>query len=891
MTQDNSLKNTAQYRQWFAINDIYKLNDINDLRKYINQLLDKSKQTLSSLYEQGHDIEPLVRGLSWLIDEVLKHTWQTLITDSETISLIAVGGYGREEMLPGSDIDLLILLDKKETPKQAGELEAFLTLLWDIGLQVGHSVRTLAECQSESRADLTVVTNLQEARFLAGNLAQFEQLVEAIDPDTLWPVDKYFAAKLQEQLARHERYNDAVANLEPNVKEGPGGLRDIHMIGWVVKRHFGSNTLEELVLHGFLTNDEFETLINGQRLLWKVRFGLHHLAGRREDRLLFNYQRSLATLMGYQDSEHKQAVELFMKDYYLTTMEMSRLNEMLLQLFKEAILYPEKRQASPINRRFQSRRNYLEAIDENVFKDDPVALLEVFVLMAKHPELTGVSAGTIRLIREHTYLIDDNFRNDSRAKNLFIELFRQPHGLTHELRRMNRYGILAAYYPAFSLIAGQMQYDLFHVYTVDEHTLFVIRNLRRFTLPEFADEFPLCSEISTSITKPELLYLAGFFHDIAKGRGGDHSTLGATEAKEFLASHGFASKEQTLVSWLVESHLLMSQTAQSKDINDPEVINEFAAIIGNTRKLDYLYLLTVADICGTNPTLWNSWKDSLLRQLYLSTRRTLRLGVENSPRKKELIHLCQQSAMQKLSKNGIAKQASLSVWLTLPDSYFLRHTADEIAWHTQVIVDGGNLDAAQIAIQYEQISGSHVIFLYTPVIDGLFNRTMAVLEKLRVTITDARIITSEDNFAINTYHILDNDNQPINDPELIKRITHELSTALNDSDWQADELLIPVSRRMRHFSMETHISFDYDEITNTTRMKLITSDQPGLLSLTAQTLYKCNALMKNAKIATFGAHVEDFFYLTDSNAQPLSKDQQACIRSNLSDWLEDKEGV
>jgi [protein-PII] uridylyltransferase len=384
------------------------------------------------------------------------------------------------------------------------------------------------------------------------------------------------------------------------------------MIGWVAKRHFGLDSLQELVAEGFLTDSEYRALMEGQHFLWKVRFALHMTTGRREDRLLFDLQRTLADQFGYRSDERRLAVEWFMMDYYRTIQELSRLNEMLLQLFQEVILYvDDPGDPVEINRRFQTRKGFLEVANDRVFRRYPFALLELFLILQQHSEIKGVRASTIRLVRDHRYLIDENFRNNIRSRSLFMEIFRQPHGLTHELRRMNRYGILAAYYPAFEKIVGQMQHDLFHAYTVDEHTLFVVRNLRRFSVPKFNHEFPLCSRISNRLPKPELLYLAGFFHDIAKGRGGNHSELGATDAMEFLRLHGLSDYDQKLVGWLVQNHLLMSQTAQRRDISDPDVINEFARQIGDRTRLDYLYLLTVADIRGTNPTLWNSWKDAL----------------------------------------------------------------------------------------------------------------------------------------------------------------------------------------------------------------------------------------------------------------------------------------
>ena len=519
--------------------------------------------TLRQLFLDGTDAASLVRARSHTIDALVTRAWGLfMITADDGIALVAVGGYGRGELLPGSDIDLMILLESDDHEPHRIAIEGFLTLLWDIGLEVGHSVRNVVQCVDEARRDITVATNLMEARLLVGPETLFQAMRAATGPEQLWPIRDFFAAKLREQTARHHKYHDTAYKLEPNVKERPGGLRDIQMIGWVAKRHFGAETLAELVQHGFLTPAEYHDLIEGQNHLWRVRMALHLLSGRREDRLLFDHQRALAQQFGYRDEGPHLAVEQFMKRYYRTVMELNRLNEMLLQHFEEAILYADD-SATPvaINKRFQARKGYLEVTYEKVFQHYPFALLELFLVLEQNPDLKGVRAATIRLVRDHRHLIDDEFRNDLRARSLFMEILRQPHGVNRALRRMNRYGILAAYLPLFGQIVGQMQYDLFHIYTVDEHTLFMVRNLRRFTVSNLAHEFPLCSRLMLNLPKTELLYLAGLFHDIAKGRGGDHSELGAKDAEAFCLHHGLSNYDAHLVSWLVQNHLIMSTTA------------------------------------------------------------------------------------------------------------------------------------------------------------------------------------------------------------------------------------------------------------------------------------------------------------------------------------------
>ncbi|MDX1606273.1 MAG: [protein-PII] uridylyltransferase, partial [Candidatus Competibacterales bacterium] len=485
------------------------------------EALRRGSATLAALFEQGTPAAELVPARAALIDDLLVRAWQRFFPEPDpALALVAVGGYGRGELHPGSDVDIMVLAEEAAIAAHEETLSAFLTFLWDIGLEVSQSVRTLEDCRREGQADITVVTNLMEARQLTGSSALFEAMRRATGPDSLWPNRDFFEAKKAEQKARYHKYHETAYNLEPNVKEGPGGLRDLQTIAWVTKRYFGAQTLHDLVDQEFLTETEYHSLRECRDFLWQVRFALHHLTGRREDRLLFDYQRELASRFGYNDRDGNLAVEQFMQRYYRTIMEISCLNEMLLQLFEEAILLPrDGAEPSPLNRRFQARHGFLEVRHDGVFRRYPFALLELFLLLQQHTELKGVRASTVRLIRDHCYLIDARFRGDLRARSLFMEILRQPHRVTRTLRRMNRYGVLPAYLPEFARIVGRMQYDLFHAYTVDQHTLFVVRNLRRFYVSQFAHEFPHCSALIHKLPKTELLYIAGLFHDIAKGRG------------------------------------------------------------------------------------------------------------------------------------------------------------------------------------------------------------------------------------------------------------------------------------------------------------------------------------------------------------------------------------
>nr|WP_209262296.1 [protein-PII] uridylyltransferase [Thiorhodococcus minor] len=848
----------------------------------------KGKELLYSQFDQGTPITNLVRQRSQLIDEVLRDAWAAHFGTSDQAGLVAVGGYGRQELQPASDIDILILIEPKAEGELIEPLERLIIFLWDIGLEVGHSVRSVSDCVREASDDVTVMTNLMEARLLCGDAGLLERMREATGPDRIWDSEAFFAAKTREQRARWQKYGDTAYNLEPNIKENPGGLRDIQMIGWVAKRHFAAETLHELVDQGFLTEAEHETLVDGETLLWRIRFALHRLAGRREDRLLFDYQRSLAKAFGFADGENNLAVEQFMQQYYRTVQELNRLNEMLLQLFREAILlHDEIGPPIPINKRFQSRSGYLEVTSPNVFRRYPIALLEVFHILQTHQEIEGVRASTIRMIRENRHRIDDGFRADLRARSLFMEILREPIGITHAFRRMNRYGVLAAYIPAFANIVGRMQYDLLHVYTVDEHTLMLVRNLRRFTIPKHDEEFPLCSAVGRRIPKLELLYLAGLFHDIAKGRGGDHSTLGMRDAWEFCRLHGLSEFDSRLVAWLVEQHLVMSMTAQRKDISDPEVVQAFAERIGDPTRLDYLYLLTVADARATNPERWNSWLDALLRELYYSTRRTLLRGLDNPQAQDELITQKQTESTRLVARYGVDPEACKRLWRKFSLDFFLHNSPDEIAWQTRQILEAHPSQCPLVVIRPQTARGGTEVFIYSRDRANLFASTTATLDQMGLDIMDARVMTTDDAMAVNSYQVLGPDGSPIDDPLQMQEIRATLEDNIAEPTPTAIKVARSVPRRHRYFPIETRVSFSADQPNQRTIMRLTTLDRPGLLAEVGAVFQDCGIRLQNAKIATVGAEVDDVFFITTEDSAPITCEKAlACLRVKIHERLE-----
>ncbi|WXL27185.1 [protein-PII] uridylyltransferase [Ectopseudomonas mendocina] len=872
---DPELFDRGQFKAELAL----KSSPIAAFKKAIRQ----ARETLDERFKQGREIRRLIEDRAWFVDQILTEAWQQFDwSKGAEIALLAVGGYGRGELHPYSDIDLLILLggDDHETFREP--IEQFLTLLWDIGLEVGQSVRSVSECAKEARNDLTVVTNLMESRTITGPEQLRQRMQSVTSNDVMWPSQQFYQAKRDEQRARHRKYNDTEYNLEPNVKGSPGGLRDIQTILWVARRHFGTLNLHAMVGQGFLLDNEYKLLAASKEFLWKVRYALHMLAGRAEDRLLFDHQSKVAALLGFEDADRKRSIERFMQKYYRVVMAIAELSELINQHFEEEILRSaNSTPATPINSRFQLRNGFIEVTHPNVFKRTPFAILEAFVLMAQTPDAKGMSADSIRLLRDNRHLIDDDFRRDIRNTSLFIELFKSPQGIHRNLRRMNRYGILGLYLPEFGHIVGQMQHDLFHIYTVDAHTLNLIKHLRKFKWPELAEKFPLASKLIDELPKPELIYIAGLYHDIGKGRGGDHSEVGAVDADAFCKRHQLPVWDSKLIVWLVQHHLVMSTTAQRKDLSDPQVIFDFARLVGDQTRLDYLYVLTVADINATNPSLWNSWRASLLRQLYSETKRALRRGLENPLDREEQIRLTQNAALDILINENVDTDDTEQLWSQLGDDYFLRHSASDVAWHSQAILQHGDNSDPLVLIKEpseREFEGGTQIFIYAQDQHDFFAVTVAAMAQLNLNIHDARILTSTSQFTLDTYIVLDAEGGSIGDnPERQEQIRQGLIDALKNPDDYPNIIQRRVPRQLKHFAFAPEVTIHNDAHRPVTILEVTAPDRPGLLARIGRIFLDFDLSVQNAKIATLGERVEDVFFITDANNQPLS-DPELCLR-------------
>jgi [protein-PII] uridylyltransferase len=841
----------------------------------LKEALKHIDETLNDRFIRGDSIRDLVFGRAAAMDALLQCIWKTFDwVHEEHIAMLAVGGYGRGELLPGSDIDLLFLFTEEQfIDANVDSLQSFLTLLWDIKLEVGHSVRTLDACIDEAANDVTITTNLMESRMLIGNEALRETLNNAVGPDKIWPSKDFYQAKIQEQEERYKKYNDTEYNLEPNVKGGPGALRDIQNIGWVAKRHFGDDSLADLVNRDFLTEAEYQDLLQGQDFLWRVRYALHMITGREEDRLLFNLQEQVAELFGYAEHAGQLAVEHLMQDYFRKVFRLNTLNTILLQHFDQTILNEfETDQITPINSRFQICNDYIEVTNENVFTRKPSALLEIFVLCAQNESIKGIRANTMRLLFASRDLIDGGFRQDIQNISFFMELLRSPNGVFHGLMRMNRYGILGLYLPEFGKIVGQMQFDLFHVYTVDAHTLLTIRNLRSFRHANNTQRFPIATSIIHQLPKLELLYIAALYHDIGKGRHSDHSQEGAKEVRRFAQRHRLSNWETELVAWLVENHLLISMTAQREDISDPEVINRFAQKVGDIQHLNYLYVLTVADIYATNPNLWNSWRAALIERLYKEAQRALRRGLENPINKDELVRDTQEAALALLAKTGMSRDEALSMWDNSQDDYFLRETPENIAWHTQSIANHGRNVPLVLIKETDQkrFAGGTQVFVYAPDRPHLFADIAATLDALNLDIQDARIMTSStSDFSLDTFIVLERDGQSIgNNEQRLSEIQHKLMLEIQNPH----DSPIPnrrVTRQLKHFQVPAEVTVSNDMVNNRTVVEVMAADRPGLLADIGRCFRRLNLTLLSARISTLGEHVEDVFFILDEKGNQL----------------------
>lgn len=800
------------------------------------------------------------------------------------VALIAIGGFGRGELFPHSDVDLLFLCGDDLARDGERAIERLLGLLWNLGLPVSHVTRSVAQCVEEAVNDLSSASALFEQRLLAGDADLHQRMLAALAPEKLWPGLAFLDAKHEEWRARHARFHDTAFNLEPNVKEGPGGLRDLHTLLWVAGRAFDRPRMADWPAAGLCSVSDLERLTAARERLSSVRFGLHRAAGRKEERLVFDFQRSLAALFVAGTGKYEnRVVEQFMQGFFRAAADVRRISERLLASWRSKLTGADAEAATAIGEGLWIRADRLDAEPGELRPEQALAAFEAWLA---HPQLLGLAPDfDARLCDLAVRAEPEQWRTPAIAA-AFLRLLRHLGALTPVLEHLAACGLLGRIVPAFEQVTGRMQYDMFHVYTVDQHTLFVLRKLRSFADPERAALHPLAHALYQRLRKPELLLLAGLFHDLAKGRGGDHSALGAVEARDFGVWLDLSEADIDLVCWLVREHLTMSVTAQKQDISDPEVVHRFAARVGDWERLDYLYLLTVADIYATSPKLWNSWKSQLLADLYQATRYALRRGLENPVHAAQRIAETQSQALGLLGTAGIDESRVRALWDEFPDESFLRFTAQQLVWQTTALLEHTGQSEPLVALCALGARGSSELLVYSPDRDGLFATITAVLDRLQCNVLDARIATSRHGHVLDVFQLLDAHGQALSDPalgaDLVQRLRHELNKPVLE--------LSPArrawTRQQKHFQVPLRLEFANDAAHARTGLALVCSDRPGLLAHVAEAFRACGVRVHDARIATFGERVEDFFELTDQHDQPLNDVQMRALRATLMHELE-----
>ena len=852
--------------------------------KNIALIVQQERERAIAEYRVKPSADRLLNALRRIVDKALSQLLAVCPLPAGA-AMAAVGGYGRGELYPYSDVDVLILLPQDPNPGEEERLSKVVAAMWDIGIEPGYSVRTIDQCLSEAAADITVETSMLESRWVAGSRSIVKKfsaaMTERID------AQKFFQAKRAEMQQRHARYQDTPYSLEPNCKESPGGLRDLQVIMWMARAAGFGKSWQEIARAGLLTASEGRDLRRAEQAFKRLRIELHLLTRRREDRLLFDLQHGLAQAYGIEASQTRRASEILMQRYYWAARLVTQLNILLVENIQERLFPTPEHDVRIIDAYFVNRHNRIDISRESIFEQTPSLLLKIFLVMQQHPEIEGLTGRALRAIWHNRHRIDAKFRRDPQNKDIFLQILQQPQGLVHALRRMTMLNILPRYLPPFRRIVGQMQHDLFHVYTVDQHTLAVIRNLRRFTMPEHAQEYPLASRLMASFDRHWLLYIAALFHDIAKGRGGDHSVLGATEVTRFARSHGLDKADTELVIFLVSQHLQMSQVAQKRDLSDPQVIEAFAGQMKDVRHLTALYLLTVADIRGTSPKVWNTWKGKLLESLFHSTRALLGTEPQES---NTVLKRRTDEATRLTNLAGISDESRERFWDQLDVAYFLRHDASDIAWHTRHLNYQSQADHVIVKARPTDGAEGLEIMVYTKDMPDLFARICLFFGAKSMNILDAKIHTTRRGYALDSFVVMPaNESQELR--TLAPMVEYELALQLQDTNHPTPKtqhfMDARTSRISRAFPVPPLVQIYPDEGSENWRLEITATDRRGLLSSIAESFVHFGITVQTAKVMTLGDRVEDVFVISgECLQQPRTQRQfERSLLDALSETL------
>ena len=828
----------------------------------LRQTLIQTQKSLAAAYLAQPDPKAYLSGRSALVDRTLTAMWAEAGMPPGS-ALIAVGGYGRGKLFPYSDVDVLIALEHAPSPALEETLQQLISQFWDLGLAIGHSVRTIDECVAAAMADVTIQTALYESRWICGDNALAKKLATALD--AVMQGEQFIAAKMAEQEERHLRHAFSAFSLEPNVKESPGGLRDLQTIRWIARAGGfvdEADTWTALQKNGLMQGDERVAIERATTFLSDVRIRLHLLTGRSEDRLLFDLQGQMAQQFGFNDDTNKRASEQFMQRYYRIAKRVGQINTLVLKSISEKLAPASKQRIRPLNERFQKVGHKLDIVDPQIYQKQPSAILETFLLMEKQGGVQEMTSRTLRALYAARRLVNREFRQQKENRQLFLQILRQKNGVLHALRLMNQFSILGRYIPAFGNIVGQMQHDLFHVFTVDQHILQVVRNIRRFQREDFAHENPFCHRLIAEFERPWLLIVAALFHDIAKGRGGDHSELGTVDAEAFCTAHGMTKKDTELVVWLVREHLTMSSVAQKEDISDPTTVAAFCKKVRDARHLTALYLLTVADIRGTSPKVWNSWKARLLETLYRSSLSRLEQSEDGSTEQLgDMVVQRKRDALAHLRFFALGESVQTQFWKQLDDVYFLRHTDEEIAWHTRCLYYRTHENKPVVRARPNPDGAGIQVLAYAPDQPDLFLHLCGYFASIGYSIMDAKIHTTKHGYALDSFNLLDASNRDM-DRETSTIIEHDLLEVLLGKTRPSTPPMGRISRQVRSFPIAPVVLLEPDESGQQYVLSIRAADRTGLLYAIAETLTRHGASLHTARISTLGERVEDTFLIS-----------------------------